>query len=363
MNIFKQNNKCLKLLSIGLLAASVPVACGPKAPSFAILAAGQNTYQGSTANNKVDILWVIDNSGSMYTKQQKLGTGFSSFASVFTTKNFDFHMAVATSDIRNSPVGQAGVFQSLPFPYQHPTDPTRSLPANYVGANGPSFLILDNTTPNLVNHFTANAQVGDTGNANATILDGINLTLSSGLLSGANANFLRSDAHLAVIVVSDADDNDSTATVAAVNTYLQSLKPDRFDVITRTYKKNFTVSAVVVTDPTDVNCVAPFEDGLKFKNIATTTSGSIANICDANFATGLTTISQKIAEAITEIPLGRVPDLSTLSITFNGITVANDATNGWTYVSSGNKIVFHGTAIPQDNTSIAINYIPADIIR
>ncbi|MGZ3693991.1 MAG: hypothetical protein ACXWQO_07305 [Bdellovibrionota bacterium] len=363
MNKSKQNKIGLKLLGVGLLATAVLVGCGPKAPGFDILPAGQNTFQGSTANNKVDILWVIDNSGSMYTKQQKLGLGFSSFASVFTTKNFDFHMAVATSDIRNAPVGQAGLFQSLPYPYQHPTDPLRSLPANYVGANGPSFTILDNTTPNLVNHFTANAQVGDLGNANATILDGINLTLSSSLLSGANANFIRSDAHLAVIVVSDADDNDSTATVNDVSTYLQTLKPDRFDVITRTYKKNFTVSAVVVSDPTDINCTMPFEDGIKFKAIAAATSGSVANICDANFAAGLTTISQKIAEAITEIPLGRVPDTSTLSITFNGISVANDATNGWTYVSSGNKIVFHGNAIPTDNTSIAINYIPADIIR
>lgn len=363
MKFSKQNKIALKLLGVAALALSAPVACGPKAPSFAILAAGQSTYQGSTANNKVDILWVIDNSGSMYTKQEKLGVGFSNFISVFTTKNFDFHMAVATSDIRATPTGQAGEFQSLPYPYQHPTVAAKSIPANYVGANGPSIAILDNTTTDLANHFTANARVGDTGNANATILDGINLTLSSSLLSGANANFLRSDAHLAVIVVSDADDNDSTTTVAAVNTYLNSLKPDKFDVITRTYKKNYTVSAVVVTDPTDTNCVAPFEEGLKFKSIASTTSGSLANICDANFATGLTTISQKIAEAITEIPLARVPDVGTISITFNGTAVAQDATNGWTYVSSGNKIQFHGTAIPTDNTAIAINYIPADIIR
>jgi len=43
--------------------------------------------------------------------------------------------------------------------------------------------------------------------------------------------------------------------------------------------------------------------------------------------------------------------------------VAKDATNGWTYSSSGNKIVFHGSAIPSDNTSIGIDYTPNDIIR
>lgn len=363
MNFSKQNKIGLKLLGVAVLSATTLVACGPKAPSFAILAAGQSTFQGSTANNKVDVLWVIDNTGSMYTKQQKLGDGFSSFISTFTTKNFDFHMGVTTTDILSG-TGQGGELQGLPYPYTHPTDITKSIPVNYNGANGSIIKLLDNNTPDLAGHFAANARVGILGNPNGTGLDAIELALSPSVLAGANAGFLRSEAHLAVIVVSDADDNDSNpATVASVTSTLQALKPDRFDVISRTYKKNFTVSAVVVSDPTDTNCVAPFEEGLKFKALASATNGSIANICDANFATGLTSISQKIAEAITEIPLSRVPDTSTISITFNGVVVPNDATNGWTYVSSGNKIVFHGTAIPTDNTSIAINYIPADIIR
>ena len=92
-------------------------------------------------------------------------------------------------------------------------------------------------------------------------------------------------------------------------------------------------------------------------------NGSIANICAANFSTGLSQISQRIAEAITEIPLGRAPDASTIQILFNGSVVPQSATDGWTYDATGNKIVFHGNYIPRDNTSISINYTPADIIR
>lgn len=327
-------------------------ACGPNAGNFSILPASQSTFQGSVANNKVDILWVVDNSGSMLTKQQNLSAGISTFINVFNTKGFDFRMAVVTTDTRSAtdpnPLlrGQEGVFQAKPY-------------------LGTTYNVVTSTTPNMADHFKANVEVGDTGNANATALDAINLALSSSLLAGANTGFLRADAHLAVIVLSDADDNDSTTTTAQVQTFLDSLKPDKYDVITRTLKKNYTVSAVVVdvTNAANTACPLPFEDGLKFKELVTATKGSLASICEADFSSGLTQISQRIAEAITEIPLARVPDASTIQITFNGVSVPNNATNGWTYSANGNKVTFHGNSIPTDNTSISINYTPNDIIR
>jgi len=147
--------------------------------------------------------------------------------------------------------------------------------------------------------------------------------------------------------------------------FLQALKPDKFDVLSRTYKKNFTVSAVGVNSIADPDCAALplIEEAVKLKQLVADTNGSFASICAANFSPGLATISQRIAEAITEIPLARVPDISTIVVTFNGAAVPNDITNGYTYTATGNKIVFHGTWIPQDNTSIAINFIPSDIIR
>jgi hypothetical protein len=356
--------KMLKYSAVTAASVGILSACGPGGANLSIMGTGQSTFQGSTANNKVDVLWVIDNSGSMYTKQEKLGAGFSSFAALFSSKDFNFNMAVVTTDI----AGQNGDFQSLPYPYQHPTDPARSNPANYVGANGPSVSILNNNTTDLFEHFISNVRVGDTGAANAQSLDAIILGLSTGKLAGTNAGFLRSDAHLAVIIVTDDDDGDvnfglgSNASTTDVINHLQTLKPDKFDVISRTYKKNFTVSAVMV-DTDTTGCVAPFAQGTEFRPLVTSTSGSIANICAANFSTGLSQISQRIAEAITEIPLGRAPDASTIQILFNGVAVPQSATDGWTYETTGNKIIFHGNYIPRDNTSIGINYTPADIIR
>ena len=352
--LLKKNKEIQGLAALSILTLS---GCGPQSPDFSILGASQGTFQGSVANNKVDLLFVIDNSGSMLTKQENLKNGFGSFANVFVNKGFDFNIAIVTTDIRSNPTGQEGMFQGLPK-------------------------VITNT-PGFVTAFGNNVVVGAAGDPNAKALDAINLSLSPGLLGGANTGFVRPDAHLAVIALSDADDNDSAASPANVVSFLNGLKPDKFDVLSRTYKKNFTVSGVVVQAMNDPDCydmdkdgfvdndgdadgvpdVFLYEEGIKFKALAAATNGSIASICKADFSPGLTQISQRIAEAITEIPLGTVPNPATIVVTFNGTPVPGDATDGWTYSSTGNKIVFHGNSIPQDNTSIGINYIPNDIIR
>jgi hypothetical protein len=339
MNFSKRPSKFATAGTLLGLCGIALVACGPRAANFELLAAGQSTYQGSTANNKVDVLWVIDNSFSMLTKQTNLANGFSSFANVFVNKGFDFHMAIITTDV--SGTGQNGEFQGAPA-------------------------IFTSSTANFVSTFATNVQVGQGGDAQAKSLDAIQLALTAPNLTGVNAGFLRSDAHLAIIQLSDADDDDSTASTADTLTFLDDLKPEKFDVISRTYKKNYTVSAVGVDDIADPDCAGLLpliEEAVKFKSLVNSTNGSFASICKNDFSDGLSSISQRIAEAITEISLARTPDTTTLTVSFNGVAVPNDGTNGYTYVSDGNKIVFHGSYIPQDQTSIGINYIPSDIIR
>lgn len=328
-------------LGLGLaMVAAILTGCGPNPPNLSILAAGQGLYQGSTSSNKVDVLWVIDNSGSMLTKQQNLANSFDSFTQVFLDKDFDFRMAIVTTDTRAPAAGQGGRFQGAPS-------------------------VITNSTPNFSNTFKANVVVGATGDPQAKGLDAISLALSPQLLATFNSGFLRSNAHLAVIVLSDADDTASTGTAASIKAFLDTVKPQVYDLNTNTYKSNYSVSSVVVdlSNPLNTACPLPFEDGTQFKQLTALAGGSIASICEADFSAGLSNISNRIAEAVTEIPLARVPQESTLSIRFNSSAVPRDAANGYTYSSSGNKVVFHGAYIPRDNTAISIDYIPADIIR
>lgn len=329
--------KLLYFLSFGLL-----VSCGPPAPQFSILETSQGAYQGNTSNNKVDILWVVDNSGSMLTKQQSLATSFSSFTSVFINRGFDFNMAILTTDTRTVLAGgQESKFQGTPT-------------------------VLSQTVSNWSSTFQTNVVVGFNGDSDAKPLDAVINGLSTANLAGDNAGFLRSSAHLAVIFVTDADDDDeSTNRRAALISFLDALKPAVVDPSTGLSKRNYTLNAVAVDTSNGqyTTCGAPYENGLELQALVAATEGSFASICEADFSSGLTTLSNGIAEVITQLPLKRAPNTSTITVTFNGAMVPNNSTNGWTYVSSGQKIVFHGTYIPTDGTSINVSYTPQDIIR
>lgn len=342
MKFNKLLKNSLQIHMVGALSISLLAGCGPQSPDFAILGASEATYQGSVANNKVDLLFVIDNSGTMMPRQTKLAASLSAFANVFVSKGFDYHIAVVTTD----PLADNGAFQGSPK-------------------------VITNTTPSFLTTFSNNVKVGDSGSGDERPLDAMITSLSDPALLSTNGGFLRADAHLAIIAISDEDQDDvmisgTPNTVNEVISFLDGIKPQKFDVLSRTYKKNYTVSAVVVEDVADSECVslgAGYDKGAKLMALANLTSGSVASICKTDFSPGLSQISQRIAEAITEIPLGTVPNVSTIRVSFNGVAVPKGSVDGWTYQATGNKIIFHGDAIPTDNTNIALDYIPNDIIR
>ncbi len=313
-------------------------ACGQQGAIFSILPTGQ-TFQGTITSSKIDVLWVVDNSGSMLTKQQNLANSFSSFINTFTTKNYDFRMAIVTTDIRPTSTGQDGKFQGVPN-------------------------IIDNNTANFESRFQNNVVVGSTGDSNAKALDAINLSLSAEKLATDNTSFIRSDAKLIVIILSDADDSDSVKTVADTIAFLDTLKPDSTDGATGRTIKNYTVSAVIdnKNNPGPASCVGS-EDGIKFREIANETGGTIMDICATNFSDGLAELSEDIAQFVSQVLLKFEPQLNTLSVAVDGTEIPMDETNGFSYTPAGNKIVFNGTAIPSQNSTISVLYIPTDIIR
>jgi hypothetical protein len=69
---------------------------------------------------EVDLLWVIDNSGSMCQEQRQLQQNFQRFIDVLTVNPVDFNLAVTTTHFLESssfePVAQPGHIQSTPSP-------------------------------------------------------------------------------------------------------------------------------------------------------------------------------------------------------------------------------------------------------
>ncbi len=54
--------------------------------------------------------------------------------------------------------------------------------------------------------------------------------------------------------------------------------------------------------------------------------------------------------------LSETPISSTIVVTVDGVSLAEDSTNGWQYVSGSNSIVFRGDAVPSEGVEILVSY-------
>lgn len=70
-------------------------ACGGGGGSISVLPSVENYQQSTNADIKIDILFVVDDSGSMKPEQQALFDNFNDFINFFYDKDFDFRVAVA----------------------------------------------------------------------------------------------------------------------------------------------------------------------------------------------------------------------------------------------------------------------------
>src|SRR5690242_20617262 len=57
-----------------------------------------DAYNQESASN-IDVLWVVDNSGSMAPRQENVAKNFQAFMEVFQKSGIDYRLAVTTTDI------------------------------------------------------------------------------------------------------------------------------------------------------------------------------------------------------------------------------------------------------------------------
>ncbi|OGQ10852.1 MAG: hypothetical protein A2138_06405 [Deltaproteobacteria bacterium RBG_16_71_12] len=129
----------------------------------------------------LDVLFIIDNSGSMYDDQEELATNFPLFMAQpqFNDGSIDLHLGVTTTDCDFG--GEEGVLIGDP-------------------------LVVTSDTPNMASAFADNARVGTSGSGDEKGLLAMQLALSPPNVPGINDAFYRPEAALAVVIVSDEPD-------------------------------------------------------------------------------------------------------------------------------------------------------------
>src|SRR5436190_15471375 len=89
-----------------ILSLAFDLGCG--GAQFGLGTSTQNFGQRVSYNTQVDILLVVDSSGSMGSKQAQLAQSFPSFIDFLVASQFDFNIAVTTMDMGSG--GQKGNF-------------------------------------------------------------------------------------------------------------------------------------------------------------------------------------------------------------------------------------------------------------
>ena len=152
------------------------VACGHEPPSFSILP-DQKVFQQEDGEftNKIDILWVIDNSLSMENNQDKIKENFQAFISDFITKGYDFQIAVT-----NTEAWRAGFGANPEIAHYRDGeyDLHGSNPANGTVLTSSGVRLITNSTPNIEEVFEINIVQGIKGTGDERPLQSLQQALT-----------------------------------------------------------------------------------------------------------------------------------------------------------------------------------------
>lgn len=355
-------NILLMTLTSSLIGLS---SCDKGGSQFSI-PSNTNQFQQATTfvPRKLDVLFVVDNSGSMASSQTNLANNFPSFINYFKNKGYDFRIAVTTTDTFYGDQFVTDTCVNSQTGIDMCTADYTKLFTNAAATGGIPYRFVENNTPNLESVFAANVQVGIKGSGDERAFSSLKATLSSSL----NSDFHRQDAYLAVIIVSDEEDfshddinfNESYSqpTLHSVQSYKTFLETFTKGQATT----DFSVSTISVLDSA---CQTTLGNGRKvatrYMQLADITGGTKNSLCSA-FDSVLNNISTSIASNNqAQFKIDKQPVLDSIRVIINGVLVPQDATNGWTYNATTLTITVHGSYSPEAGASITINFDPAPI--
>jgi hypothetical protein len=309
-----------------------------------VLKADDVTDQFDQSTPKVDMLIVIDNSGSMGEEQRALAANLDHLWNRIALANADFHIAITSSGMQ---------------PY---TSGFTQCPGGAQGGEGGRFFPVDNSRPRLLTPATpdvrgalfANTAVG-TCHWDERFLEPAVAALTAPLSTSTkapgtpwpadgNAGFLRDDARLALLAVTDADDANDEVNPRPVSEYvakIAAMKHGALDLVS-------FAGIVPLRFCSTVEGVAT-----RFQEISQQLHGNLYDICDlSNFGALLDNALGGLLLPLSSFPLSATPrDPQAIVVTVNGAVVTT-----WTYERATNRIVFPVSAVPPAGSHITASY-------
>ena len=324
------------ILFIGMLFL---VGCQKETPNTFLInervapAVQSETFAASTlrlSETPVDVVWIVDDSGSMARHQQAVADNAEIFMRTFRRLTAPWQVAIVTTSDRQS--GN-----------------------NPVRLGFSSSRNLNNRTPDPVGFFRREmVAVGTNGSASERAFSGLRDSISSA------PNYLRSGVPLVLIFMSDAEEQSFGINPSAFYDELLALKGGRKDFI--------QVFGIFVTPawcpgmPTD-DSVLNWPNS-RYKTFFDRAGGVAVPLCNP-LGNTLSDIGRSIVRvAAARIPLKVRPRLSTLKVFHKGVELPGgpaDQGGLWYFDYDYNAIVFYDLSFANDpNDSLSVSYRPED---
>jgi hypothetical protein len=294
-----------------------------------------------TPSTAVDILFVVDNSPSMVHEHTAVVQGFGAFINEVMESDSDFHIGVTTTDMETN---EGGLLLGSP---------------NYITTEDSDYGYGFMQMIEAVGVDGSGWEKG-LGAAKKALFDA-----PAGFGDTENTGFMRYDADLAIVVVSDENDcsdegnlphmdqeecytmDEKLVPVVDYINAFQGLKPDSYDV---------TFSAIV--GPEIAEGCDDTKPGFRYLAVAQELEGLRGDICQNDWSGMMGELGLIASGLNTFFVLQAPPDLETVEITVDEVAIEQDVEElqGWSYRTEDNAIYFWGDAIPPRGSEVVIHY-------
>lgn len=285
---------------------------------------------------KVDILWVIDDSASMIEEQQRVSDGFETFIAGIDETNVDFHLGVVSTDLDLD-------------------NPDRG---KLLGS--PAVITAQD---DYVRLFRDRVQLGTGGSDKERGLSASLDAISEPLASGANSGFLRNDASLLIIYVSDENDCSDNGALenesgSACYEQYDKLIPTRDIIVELKDIKEppARVLASAIIGPPVAEACADSWPGSRYKSVVEGLGGLVGDICENDYSDIMNDLGLSVSGVLTTFQLSHSAVADTIEVTVDDELVPEDPTNGWTYDEANWLIRFDGSYVPARGATISVYY-------
>ncbi len=254
-----------------------------------------------------DILFAVDKSGSMDRDLASVISNFGVFVSTMVNLDSDFHVAFVVRDD---------------------------------GCINGSELFIDGTFSESGAVTTVGAMIeGQAGSLTERGFSLAEVALAETGAGGCNEGFLRDDAELHIVGVSDEPEQSVNSWSHYVSLF-QGMKRNPDDVV---------IHAVGGDYPSGCADNAPYTG---FYEATVATGGQFLSICASDWASHLAALAEASAGLMNSFALTTDPVPETISVNVDGVT----RTLGWSYEDSINSVIFDSDYVPEGGASIEIVY-------